>query len=256
MKEEISQLYDTLRRIGSHFILWYSGGRDSRLLLESSIKVGIRPLLLCLDAGWTREQKTYVYSTVRKHGLPLYSYSPWKSAVCRGKDGSIFTISLYSYTPQGHSFVVIKDLAFTPNRCGLDINFRITDRLSPPIRSMKHVVGTRKTDRHPILEDGEPLVSGPEWEHGGVSFYAPLYDWGTSKVIKALKILKADWRKPSIDTGNIPACHNCLKAPAGKMVYCPKAKKEIPAIAWDGDKNLQIVRSFLKQGGADANTNH
>jgi hypothetical protein len=251
--KKLDLLLQKIKNIGGNFILWYSGGRDSRLLLESSIKAGVRPLLLCLDDGWSLEQKKYVYRTVRSHSLPLYSYSPWKAAVCRSQDDTIFLAALYAYTNAGHSFVVVKDLEHDPRRCSLELNIRLTNKTAPPLRSMKHVIGSRKTDRHPVFGDDHPLVKSEQWEHGGVSFHAPLYDWSSKDVIRALNALDVDASRPAVDTGSIPACFACLKAKEGETVFCPKRRHEIPAFAWDGQENAKIIRRFID---GDNNGNH
>lgn len=80
------------------------------------------------------------------------------------------------------------------------------------------------------------------WTVGEKDFIAPLADWTREEVLEGLKSYGAEPVKK--DTGNIYACHNCLKT-SGKA-FCPKTGGEIGGVAWDGAENTKKVREHLR----------
>lgn len=229
-----------------NFALWLSGGKDSLLLMHTLLGQGIRFGALRFDAGWTREQKAVVNDLIARYPLQVYSYPP-VSATLFGSGRSTDPISVvtsYLVGKRGERFGVLQDIVpgpeDSPVRCSLELELApngASSRMTAPAVFKTHLLGSKSRDSHYALA-GLPPVPGKSWKIGRVRFAAPLFDWTDDEVLEALDDLGHAYEAPkeTIDTGNIPACSNCLKTRGD--IYCPKLGATIPGVDWDPAKNL------------------
>ena len=223
--------------------LWFSGGKDSRLLLEMILQEGIKIPVLRFDDGWTLEQKKMLHTAVKNRHLPLYSYRPTAGMMMGDDDGNLAYAAMYPVSAAGLAIPIVRDI-IPGERCAFDIQFDFSGRSTPPVRFALNVVGSKKRDVHFTFgETGH--VPGESWYIGETEFYAPLYGWTDREVLQGLRELDVDYVPPSDeeDTGNIPACTKCLTAT--EPVLCPKVETMIDPYPGDLKGNLKRFREFM-----------
>jgi hypothetical protein len=220
--------------------LWFSGGSDSRLLLEIMLETGKTFGILQFTEGWSREQHRQADEAILMHDLQVFSHPAIaNSLVAEGEN--IGLVSQYAINGGGESVMLIRDLVDDAKRCAYDVD--LTPARSRPaiIEYDAHIMGLRHDDRHWIA--GKPLIDGPERTYGGKTFKFPLAGWSAKQVRRTLKTHYGIDLSGQADLGDINACHNCLKGEG--RVYCPKSGTEIDAVVWDRQASLNLVRELL-----------
>lgn len=220
--------------------LWFSGGSDSRLLLEILLSEKLNFCILSLTETWTRAQQSVIDKLVMDRNVAVYSYLP-QSAMLIGDGDQITMAQSYAVGANGEEVMILRDIVDgKPFRCGLDINMKIADKTFPPIIFDNHIWGTRGEDRHYVFGD-EPVITTSAWRNGAVNFFAPLLKWSKSDVTRALKDLGIDYETPAddLDTGNLVVCAACFH---GNPVVCPKTQTMIEPIDWNPAANLAVCR--------------
>lgn len=218
--------------------LWFSGGSDSRLLLELMLKTGKPFGILLFQDGWTREQKRKTDEIIIKHNLMTFSYPAIENLLV-AENGEISLVSAYAIDSRGNTFPVIRDLVDEPKRCLFDVKLDLPQMRVAPTAFDTHILGTRSDDRHWIFGDKE-LGLGEEWLIGEAAFITPLWNWAKDEVAKCLIDLGIE--DDGVDTGNIECCSNCLTQ---EKPFCPKAGEVIEPHQWDAEGNLKVARKWL-----------
>jgi len=177
MKRKLAKLTKFLTSIGG-IVLYFSGGKDSRLLLETMLAESIPFWVLRFDDGWTRTQRKVVDDIAIKHSLRVYSYPPLTSDLVGDGNGNLSLVSDYAVGGFGEFLPVIRDFV-DGDRCAVDLTFDTSGKPVAPIRFATHVLGSKKSDRHYTFGDDAP-ISGPAFKIGKQKFVAPLYDWTDS----------------------------------------------------------------------------
>jgi len=221
--------------------LWFSGGSDSMLLLLVMLEFEKPFGILKFEDGWSKEQRRAVDAVVMKHNLQAFSY-PATDHLLAGNAKELSLASLYAVDGSGHKAMLVRDLVDDPNRCAVDLKLEKPKQRVAPIEYAVHVWGSWKDDRHWIR--GEMPLAEPIWFVGNHTFIAPLYEWTREDVSRELKSRNVE--PIGIDTGNITACHNCLKGE--KQVFCPKTGDLIDSVIWDRKGNLTHIERFLGAG--------
>ena len=238
----LEALRETLRSLASNdTALWFSGGKDSRLLLEVMIAEDIPFSVLRFDDGWTYEQKKIVDEFTVRYGLRVYSYPPRVADLIGDGGENLSIVADYPVSPDGHHHTIVRDLA-DGTRCGADLVFNQTGHVSPPIYFKTHIVGAKASDRHYTLGD-EPVVRSMDWLNGDRYFIAPLFNWTDDEVLRALLDLGISHHaadRPELDTGNTVACSLCLRSK--DRVFCPKSQSYIDPVAWSPNDKLEQFR--------------
>lgn len=236
LKTSISELMDETPSV----CLWYSGGKDSSLLLAIMLDLK-RPFgILRFDDGWNKTQKKAVDATIIEKNLQVFSY-PANMHLLVGIDDETGMVSHYAVDAAGNSAVLVRDLVDDPSVCAFDLMLESPKTRIAPIEFALHIWGTREDDRHWIAGD-KPLLQSKEWFVGNKRFVAPLAEWTREDVEDALKVLSLE--AIEVETGDIHCCHNCLKG-TGK-VHCPKVGKAIDAVNWDKRSNLELIRETMR----------
>lgn len=241
MTEKLKQLIKDLGElcITKRAGLWLSGGKDSLLLLKILVAEHLPFDILCFEDGWTKEQKRVVGAIIDQHKIPVYSYLP-RSMVLFGDGKNEITLACgYLVGANGEQVSLLKD--FVPGaRCAFDVNIEYSKRDTPPMLYGVNIWGTKKGESHYSFE-GASFTTKPEWTVGEAHFAAPLFDWFDAEVIEALKLYGVDYREPTeqLNTGNIPACTNCLRENAAGETLCPKTDRFIPLVKWNPSEKLK-----------------
>lgn len=226
---------------GSNVCLWFSGGSDSRLLLEVLLSEKVPFSILRFDDGWSREQKRSVDDLILKYNLRVYSYPPISGILLGNGEGDLTLACHYSVGARGENTAIFRDIV-PGDKCAFDIQINLSDRVSPPVVFDTHLVGTKQGETHWIA-DGRTLATQKRWFIGGAKFVAPLFDWDNESVLKALKDMKVDYEAPATeqeDLGNLSCCARCLTSDID--VLCPKIQAVIPPYEWNPAASLQEYR--------------
>lgn len=220
--------------------LWFSGGNDSRLLLEVMLETEKPFGILRFADGWTKGQSAAIDAITLKHNLQVFTHPAIGHSLI-GEGEEVAMVSQYSVDGVGRSAILIRDLVDDPNRCAFDIKLDIAKQRAAVIEFDVHIWGTRSDDTH-WVNGTKPLLTTPEWNIGDKIFKAPLAEWSHDDVMRALKTYGV--HEPAVETGDVFACHNCLKATS--KVFCPKVNAEIEAHKWNREANLAQVRQMLE----------
>lgn len=219
--------------------LWFSGGSDSRLLLEVMLKAGKPFGILTFRDGWTREQKKVVDQVIIDKNLEALTYPPLTSVLTAEND-ELSLVSGYAIG-DGQVMPIIRDLVHNDARCLVeDVRIELPKMLAAPVEFDTHIFGTRKDDKHWLFGDRD-LSNGAEFSRWTKTFVNPLWNWTKDEVTECLR---SDFglEPTETDTGNIEACSLCLTE---TRPFCPKVQKEIEPYAWQPAENLQIARRWL-----------
>jgi hypothetical protein len=214
--------------------LWFSGGMDSRLLLEVILAEALPCAIFRFDDGWTREQKRAAYQAVEGRNLSLYSYRAAHFLLLG--DGEQASLAGFYPIAPGYSLPIVRD--FVPGTRHVDsIPFEIDDHL--PIGYANIIVGSRSEDQHYTL--GQPWRQ-TSLECGPCTIHAPLYEWTSDDVAEALALYGIEYVKPedSLDTGNIPICPECLEAIRHGGLSCSQ-----PEPVWQPKQNLELFQQMI-----------
>lgn len=231
---QLELLKQTLReRCDQASALWYSGGKDSRLLLEIVKAENLPCTVLRFDDGWTIQQKLAAYENA---DVLLYTYR----AIDFLMVGDAEQTSLVAFYPidGSTSMPVLKD--FVPGTRHIpSLRLEYSDLL--PVQFTTHIVGSRQSDRHYAVGD-RATIPEEEWQIGSCTIIAPLYGWSDTEVVEALKIYNVDYVPPreDLDTGNIPVCPECLTALNEGRLSCTDTE-----ITWNPRQNLQHFQSMI-----------
>lgn len=220
--------------------LWYSGGKDSRLLLELVRTNGWEPLILSMNETFNTNQQRRIDRAAA--GLKVFAYPPRASAMV-GDGDRISLISAYAVGRSGETVPIVRDIIDgDEKRCALTITVPTARTPFPLVAANTHIIGTKRADRHWTFGDVPP---GPrEFEIGGARFVAPLWDWTDGEVLDALAALGIDWAETDDDaanTGNIPCCRKCLIETG--TVHCPQTGQGVEPVEWDPKANLALWRA-------------
>ena len=215
--------------------LWFSGGSDSRLLLEAMVQAGVRFSVLRFEDGWTAAQKKQVDDVLIGHRLQAFSYPALRHTMIR-ENGELALVSEYAISG-GRPMPIIRDLVDDPGRCAFEIQLDRPEHPYAPATWAVNIVGLRATDQHWAFGT---LSAFPTWEAGKSTFHAPLFEWGREEVTEALRGRGIDLTGQE-DTGDIRACTGCLKEDIG----CPRASVRM----WNPENNLISLRS--RYGGVE-----
>lgn len=233
LKSDIGRLFDASDSV----CLWFSGGSDSRLLLEVMLEGGHAFGILRFDDGWNTKQRRSLDQLLIKKNIPVLSYPPTMKMLI-GDGSELSLICGYSVDDRGSTAMLVRDLV-DDGPCAFDIDIPLAPQVAAPVEYKIHVWGTRFDDRHYSV--GKVLKS-VDWAVGSKMFVAPLHDWKREDVRSCL----ADYDAldlPDIDTGDIHACTNCLKGSG--PVFCPKVGTEIDSVDWSPKENLQMFRDAI-----------
>lgn len=233
LKTEIGQLLSE-----GNTCLWFSGGTDSRLLLEVMTETRKAFGILRFDDGWTPEQKRQVNAVALSHDQQFFSYPPG-SILLIGDGSELSLAASYAVTNDGKSAVLVRDLC-DGDKCAFDLMVEVMPRPAQ-IEFDTHIWGSRFDDTHYAVKE---VLQSAKWSIGDKQFIAPLADWTREEVTEALKTYNVDL-SGDIDTGNIYCCHNCLKGQG--QVFCPKSGKQIDSVTWDRAANLRLLQQSLEQ---------
>ena len=241
MNKKLRQLKRDLKAVcrGHGTALWFSGGKDSRLLFEVIQAEGLDCVLLRFDDGWSREQKDVVDRIVARKNAAVYSWKP-HTAVLVGNGKDIASVAEYGIGPNGESLPVIRDLV-DGKKCAFDVRIGSRKTRKPPVSIQRHVVGSKASDRHFIFGN-KSLIPSKEFSIGSVEIFAPLFAWTDAEVVKELKNFGVEHTTPpdELDTGNHAVCTKCLRG--SKPVRCPKTDEMIAAVEWSPKENLKAWR--------------
>jgi len=220
--------------------LWYSGGSDSRLLLEVMLETEQSFGILTFEEGWSREQRKQFDAVVMEKSLQVFSY-PAVSNTLVGENGEIGLVSQYAIDGYGNTAMLIRDLVDDPSRCAFDIKLEPAKQKIAPADWDVHLMGLRLDDKHWLKS---PLITEKESQVGSKKFLFPLAEWSQKEVRDALKTHYGVDLSGEIDLGDIGCCSNCLKS--GETAFCPKQGKDIETVNWDNAGNTAQVREFLE----------
>ncbi len=236
----LNECLDRIFRENRSVCLWFSGGSDSRLLLETLIAAKKTFGILRFDDGLRREQKRLIDETIIAHNLQVFSY-PARLFYLIGDAENLSLVSDYAIDGAGRTVPILRDLV-AGEKCAFDVTIEAARQARAPIEFDAHIWGTRFDDVHYSVEN---LLSAESWTVGEKKFYAPLADWARREVTAGLKNFGIDYQTPieSLDTGNLPCCFNCLK---GEKAFCPKENREIEPHVWDKKGNTETFRRSLR----------
>jgi len=211
--------------------LFLSGGADSVLLLHRILQ--IRPMdCFCFSHRMTKEQWGVIENLIKGYDLEVYTLPPARSYVIEG----LSVVDEYQLGEM--NFPVIRDLVEADN-CLFD-NPQYLERF--PFDYETVFMGTRKDDVLPAIGKN-PFKSAVT--EGSPKFVLPLWDWTKEEVFAEIERLNLpiarEWYEGGderYDTGNLIACHKCLKGDT----FCPKEGKSIKGIEWDAKANTQMFR--------------
>lgn len=221
---------------GRSVCLWFSGGKDSLLLLKVMLDLGLPFAVLRFDHGWTAKQKKQCDALLVGTDVQTFSYPP-REVFMIGRGDEISLVAGYAVDAAGNYGFLLRDVVDDPKRCAFDVKIPLRQPPAAPILFDLHVLGTKRSDSHYSLED-EAMLQSQKWNVGRAEFFAPLADWTDQDVVSGLKKYKT--RPTAEDTGDIRACTNCLKA---ERAFCPKVGEEIAGVEWDREGNLRQFQS-------------
>lgn len=207
--------------------LHWSGGADSTLLLAILIEEQKRFDIVQMRDFWTREDRKKVDAVIRKWNLKLFSYPP-ASTTLIGDGEQISVVRSYA-----DGTTLVSDVV-EGTRCLADLQTQKMFEI--PMKWDNIIVGSRQDDRHYSIE-GPPVTQG-QWIQGGITYWAPLYDWPRERVEKELT--KRGWDIPEV-TGDVSFCSKCLKGTG--TIWCPAAGADMESISWDPKTNLAAFRA-------------
>lgn len=235
LKSELKELLDNYK----NRCLWFSGGSDSRLLLEIMLTLDKNFGILSFDNGWSREQKNLVDAVIMQHDLMVFSYPP-TSYLLIGENENISLVANYAVDSLRRTVPVIRDVV-DGKACAFDLRLEKAYVPFAPAEWDVHIGGSRFDDSHYAVEK---ILNEKCWRIGVKKFFEPLAEWTKPEVLEALKMLGVNYEVPPehLDTGNISACVSCFKA---SKAFCPKVQKEIDGVEWDMQGNLKIFKNSL-----------
>ncbi len=215
------------------YVLWFSGGLDSTLLLAKLRDQPIDFAIYTFRQNWTKAQAKRVDDLIKKWNLKVFSYPRMTSTyIGDGKE-----LAIVNEIAIGNGVVPFVQDVVEGSRCILDLDTKVSGE---PFKFDVHIFGSKRVDRHWSLTD---FVPGERWTQNGVEFWAPLYDYTTSAVQRELRSRGLDDSDADeqADTGNLSICHNCIKG-SGK-IHCPKEGRFIDSVVWDRQANLNTFRA-------------
>lgn len=227
--------------------LFFSGGSDSRLLLE--VMLEIKPFfgILTFGDGWDREQSKQIDAVILEKNakgidFPQVFGYPALSHTLVGSNGDLGLVSQYAIDEGGNSTMLVRDLV-DEGPCSFDIKLEPATQRPAPIEWSTYIHGSKRADRHWAFGEG-PLVDEPERIVGTKTFLFPLLDWSHEQVRDVLKKEYGVDLSDQAELADIKCCSNCLKTT--DRVFCPKAGHDIDGQGFDKEGNLQKVRDLLR----------
>lgn len=218
------ELFDKIEQ-ANRSVLFYSGGFDSSILLET-LRQQPKDFDIFQDRIlWTREQLDYVDQVIREQDLRVFSFPPTNAYfVGEGRDLSL----IFEY-PQG--VPIIKDVV-EGTQCIADMeSYRSA---VSPFKWDLCIVGSRQDDTHWLFPN--QMLPAKEWQANGCTFYAPLFDVKRETVLRMAQEMEIKASPPM----DLELCTKCLNG-TGK-VMCPKENELIDSIVWDRELNTKYFR--------------
>lgn len=219
--------------------LWFSSGKDSRLLLEVCLRENLNVTILCFDETWNKNQRHFLTELAKTQ--KIFSYPP-RDAVMVGEGNQIGAISHYAVGSKGETIPLICDfIDGDETRCALQFKIKTSSNLLPPVFFKTHICGAKRADRHFVFGHKEFIQE--RFAVGDANFFCPLFNWTDKEVIEALKVFGIDWQESeSLNTGNVLMCRKCL-IERGE-VLCPQTKQMVSAHDWQPERNLANWREL------------
>ena len=221
--------------------LWFSGGKDSRLLLELCLRHALPAVALLFDDTFSRAQRAAVHALLAERDAGAFSYPP-RFATMVGHGGDLSMIGHYAVTSDGATLPVIRDLIDGPHdRCGLELSLTQARGPLPAVYFPRHILGSKRADRHYAF--GGQVVPSASFTLGDAEFVCPLFEWNDDHVLAALAELGIDWRETEAEnTGNIACCRKCLLETG--EIECPRGGV-VTGIDWNAERNLADWRQMV-----------
>lgn len=237
--KRLAEVRRKLRKLSStETALWFSGGKDSRLLLEIVLAEDLPFAVVCFDDQMTLAQKKAVYA--RAATRPFYSWHPREAYLVGNGEGDVTLISHYEVGSNGPRLPIVRDLIDGGTKCSVrDVRAPLAKEACPFFIHTV-VTGVKRTDRHYVF--GDNRLMGADIRIGKVRFAAPLYNWSDADVIEALRdVFSIEWSETKEqNTGNIAACRKCLTETG--PVRCPQTNETVAPVQWSPAKNLDLWR--------------
>lgn len=221
--------------------VFFSGGIDSLLVLSMVRERCPDITVVTFRDSMPSHQWKIIEDVIKKWDLQVLSFPPSNAYFIPNKDKVSYVTE---YSLNGLAVPLVRDVV-PGEGCSLEVD---TKRL--PIMSFDYDViflGSRRADSHETLGR---LISKPVVEVGPFTFVSPIFELSKEEVIHQAKGLPFSQEfyvrvDDTYDTGNIPACSNCLEE-GDEQVFCPRRETYIPRITWDRAGMLSAFRNRFK----------
>lgn len=235
-------------------IIFFSGGKDSMVLMDLALRAGYLPRCIAFTESWLPRKWAFLRGVAADWDLEVIEYPPIEPWAREEEDGR-FVMGATWQTGAGNvglPWDVIEpppdaNTLEEPFRCGLQWMSRRTGGIDWKWDLI--LIGHKNCDRDPVL-GAVPLQTNilppPPGQMATTAF--PLRDWTDADVWEYITAaqLPVDWRRyhrgpqDSIpvdrETAENPdamhACIACLRTKhQGAMVYCPATGQPTPCLA-------------------------
>lgn len=233
LNDKIQETIEEVKKLASsseHPVLWFSGGKDSTLLLDLLLAADVNISLLVFQDLWSRSHRKYVQSVVAEKDLKCFFYSP--VGIETTHNG---TIVAPIYNVNEEVIPILMDVKPRDNICGHDKIQKVAEKayleVKPPYIFDLTFVGSKETDSH---KGKDTLL--PRFERTQV--VAPLWQWTDEEVWDAILLREIPYNRSQYnpdgsrcgdDNGDFIGCLNCYRI-EDEEVYCPKTETIIPVI--------------------------
>jgi diphthamide synthase (EF-2-diphthine--ammonia ligase) len=209
--------------------LWWSGGKDSTLLLLLMLEMKLTFHIAVSRQHLTKEQSAFMDAIILKHELIVHQLPPTNTVMFgNGKDKAI----AFQFHSASFYFFLIKDLLHG-KECIFDKQIKIAKTITPKVDDT-FIFGTKAVDNH--WSDLKTLQT----QH---KIATPLWKWSDEDVINELERFEVEIPTGNgTDTGNLFACTNCLNAEQ-KTCFCPKEQKRIKTRQSNLVENWRMVQN-------------
>jgi 3'-phosphoadenosine 5'-phosphosulfate sulfotransferase (PAPS reductase)/FAD synthetase len=237
--ESARQIIKEVLAEAEHPAVFWSGGKDSSLLLALVREVKSDVPAIWFRSGLTPEQERFAKAQVVALDLHVWSWEP----------ADVYVV------PNGERLSLVREQAFGPQRfpvlsdieegerCVADVASGRTPQLYPHFDAL--FLGYRDSDSHDAL-GGSGFCPPDGWALGRAKVYAPLRHMTDSDVWAAIREMDVPYDTERYDRGgtdpdSVVACTACLQEGAG-VVFCRKEGAYIPRVPWDRWTSLNAFR--------------